>query len=82
MLYRKFGGGKHIHVAAGALCLAIGIMLERLCRRVYWDQAANASFWTGDFMHGLLTGLAVVLIGLSIPLNLIAARRSRLQESK
>lgn len=82
MLYRMYGKRPQVHIGAGALCLATGILLERLSRGVDWSAAGNASFWTGDFMHGFLAGLSTTLMVASILFILIGFRKMRQEKAE
>ena len=61
-------------VGAGQLCLVFGLLLSRMSRH---GEVVLFGLQLSDFWQGFLAGLATVLLGVSIPLNLMAIRRWR-----
>jgi hypothetical protein len=71
---RVAGGIGQLLMFAGQICLVFGILLSRLSRD---GDPPPFGLQLSDFWQGLLAGIAGVLIGVSIPLNLTAIRRWR-----
>jgi hypothetical protein len=74
MLNRLSKTHGRLFVGLGQLCLVLGILLTRLTRD---GEVALFGFLLSDFWQGVLAGLGTVLLGASIPLNLMAIRRWR-----
>lgn len=74
MLIRRLNLSSRVRAGIGQFCLVLGILLSRSSRG---GEASPFGVDVSDFWQGLLAGLAGVLLGVSIPLNLMAVRRWR-----
>ena len=74
MLFRMWSTHSKLTIVIGQLCLVLGILLSRLSHN---GELAPFSIQLSDFWQGTLAGLGSVLLGVSIPLNLMAIRRWR-----
>lgn len=61
-------------VGVGQFCLVFGILLSRLSRG---GEPPPFGVDVSDFWQGVLAGLATVLLGVSIPFNLMVIRQWR-----